>query len=51
MRFNISVIPRPPCHSPARPGNPEGRLDQGIQKKELDFLVKPENDTLEQSSL
>ena len=40
LRFFVSVIPRPPCHSPARPRNPEGRLDRGIQRKELDFLYE-----------
>jgi hypothetical protein len=34
-----SVIAQPPCHSPTRSGNPEGRLDWAIQKK-LDYPVK-----------
>jgi hypothetical protein len=41
-----SVIAQPPGHSPIRSGNPEGRLDWAIQKKELDYPVKPDNDKL-----
>jgi hypothetical protein len=39
-----SVIARLPGHSPTRSGNPEGRLDWAIQKKELDYPVEPDND-------
>jgi hypothetical protein len=38
------VIAQPPGHSPTRSGNPEGRLDWAIHKKELDYPVKPDND-------
>ncbi len=38
MRLFFSVIARPPI-------GVEGRLDRAIQKKQLDYPVKPDNDS------